>query len=294
MGNNKSIKKITDSLEFFESADLAELNSLLYNDDVTIEDLKLACKRAMRRQRDSKYGVRAYNSLNKKFAVQYMVEWGIITPTEARILEVNCINNLYDLFTKSNIPLKRIKSPVPIGSYLNNRGKVCLEVSYDIDKKLRGSADQGYDIGAWEFDGQLYDNDLGILSFDIMTRTMVTNIGWCDWSYIIDNVSIELTFIGAILIWTSVTLIDKYLGYHDIFKKFILYFGISIVPIFFLEVFLINKGMRVYNEATLNNFSGLTIEALNMPLEIFFGSAFYLLIILPFITYIIFLVNQKK
>jgi len=97
MGNNKSIKKITDSLEFFESADLAELNSLLYNDDVTIEDLKLACKRAMRRQRDSKYGVRAYNSLNKKFAVQYMVEWGIITPTEARILEVNCINNLYDL-----------------------------------------------------------------------------------------------------------------------------------------------------------------------------------------------------
>jgi hypothetical protein len=135
---------------------------------------------------------------------------------------------------------------------------------------------------------------LGILSFDIMTRTMVTNIGWCDWSYIIDNVSIELTFIGAILIWTSVTLIDKYLGYHDIFKKFILYFGISIVPIFFLEVFLINKGMRVYNEATVNNFSGLTIEALNMPLEIFFGSAFYLLIILPFITYIIFLVNQKK
>lgn len=93
-------------------------------------------------------------------------QWQYWTNKESATTSYDFTNNLYDLFTKSNIPLKRIKSPVPIGSYLNNRGKVCLEVSYDIDKKLRGSADQGYDIGAWEFDGQLYDNDLGILSFE--------------------------------------------------------------------------------------------------------------------------------
>ena len=56
---------------------------------------------------------------------------------------------IYMIYLQRVISLKRIKSPVPIGSYLNNR-MVCLEVSYDIDKKLRGSADQGYDIGAWE------------------------------------------------------------------------------------------------------------------------------------------------
>jgi hypothetical protein len=97
MGNNKIIKPITDSLEFFESDDLVQLNSLLHREGVTVEDLQLACKRALRRQRDSKYGVRAYNSLNKKFEVKYMVEWGIITSAEAKILEANCINNLLDL-----------------------------------------------------------------------------------------------------------------------------------------------------------------------------------------------------
>ena len=97
MGNNKSIKPITDSLEFFETDDLVKLNSLLHRENVTIEDLQVACKRAIRRQRDSRYGTKAYNLLNKKFEVKYMVEWGIITPLEAKILEANCINNLFDL-----------------------------------------------------------------------------------------------------------------------------------------------------------------------------------------------------
>lgn len=133
---------------------------------------------------------------------------------------------------------------------------------------------------------------LGILAFDIMTRTMVNNVGWPEWSYIINNVSIILTLIGAVLIWLSVTLIDEFFGYFDNLKKFAIYFGLSIVPIFLLEVFLINKNVRVYGQETIDNFSGIIVPVLNVPIEVFFGSTFYLLIVLPFVVYVVFLMNQ--
>ncbi len=135
---------------------------------------------------------------------------------------------------------------------------------------------------------------LGILNFDIVTRTMVNNSGWPEWSYIINNVSIILTFLGAVLIWLSVTLIDEFFGYFDNLKKFVIYFGLSIIPIFLLEVFLISKGMRVYCEETVNNFSGIIIPGINVPIEVFLGSTFYLLIVLPFVIYVVFLMSQRN
>lgn len=135
---------------------------------------------------------------------------------------------------------------------------------------------------------------IGILSFDIMTRTMVNNVGFWSWSYIVPNISIVLTLIGTIMIWLSVTLTDKYLGYFDIFKKFALCFTFSIIPVFLLEVFLINKGMRVYGQETISNFSGFTVPTFNVPVEVLLGSVFYLLIILPFVNYVVFLMNQKN
>lgn len=91
-------------------------------------------------------------------------QWQLLTHGEASTTTYNFIGNL-DTIKRGVIPFIRIKSPVPIGSYLNNRGKVIPEVVYDIDGNLRGVADQGYDIGCWEFDGQLYDDDLGFLAF---------------------------------------------------------------------------------------------------------------------------------
>ncbi len=91
-------------------------------------------------------------------------QWQLLTNGETSTTTYNFIGNL-DTIKRGVIPFIRIKSPVPIGSYLNNRGKVIPEVVCDIDGNLRGVADQGYDIGSWEFDGQLYDNDLGFLAF---------------------------------------------------------------------------------------------------------------------------------
>lgn len=135
---------------------------------------------------------------------------------------------------------------------------------------------------------------IGILSFDVMTRTMVTNVGFWSWSYILPNVSIALTLIGTIMIWLSVSLIDEFLGYFDILKKFVLYFTFSIIPVFLLEAFLISRGMRIYGQETVNNFSGFILPVFYLPVEVPLGSVFYLLIILPFVTYVIFLTNQKN
>lgn len=62
----------------------------------------------------------------------------------------------------------------PRGSILNNRGERILAIKSDIDGNARGGAGLGYDIGASEFDGQLYVNDneaVSILSPSAYRRT---------------------------------------------------------------------------------------------------------------------------
>ncbi|MDR0927890.1 MAG: T9SS type A sorting domain-containing protein [Ignavibacteria bacterium] len=90
------------------------------------------------------------------------------------------------------IPSLRIIDPAPIGSYLNNRGQKYDFVSTDIFGVLRGRGDQQYDIGAWEFNGQLYTNDLSIGSFivPVSTRDLTSPI-FHDAEYIMDPASID-------------------------------------------------------------------------------------------------------
>lgn len=97
---------------------------------------------------------------------QYLAleQWRYLTATE----EFTSINDFStDLYKTSTSPASlRIKTPAPIGSYLNNRGEIFPEVTTDILGTPRGQAEQAYDIGAWEFEGKSYDNDLEILSFE--------------------------------------------------------------------------------------------------------------------------------
>ncbi len=54
-------------------------------------------------------------------------------------------------------------SPLPIGSFLNNHGQLLFEeVPTDIDGNVRGQGGQRFDIGACEFQGQSYQEDLSI------------------------------------------------------------------------------------------------------------------------------------
>lgn len=132
-----------------------------------------------------------------------------------------------------------------------------------------------------------------IISFDIMTETMVRNKGFWQWSYIYHDISVVLTLIGTIIIWLAIVLVNHYFNYFGIAKKFGANFLIAIAPVFALECYLINRGMRIYNHDTISNFSGLQIPIINMPVEVFFGSVFYLALVLPLASYIIFLINQN-
>lgn len=52
----------------------------------------------------------------------------------------------------------------PKGSILNNRGERILSIKSDVDGNARGGAGLGYDIGASEFNGQMYVNDNEVIS----------------------------------------------------------------------------------------------------------------------------------
>ena len=132
-----------------------------------------------------------------------------------------------------------------------------------------------------------------ILAFDIMTETMVQNVGFPAWSYVYNDISVFLTLIGTVIVWTAITLVNRFLNYYDVLKKYVFNFLFAIAPVFALEVYFIKHGMRLYAQETIDNFSGLTIPVIYMPVEVFFGSMFYLAIVLPFASYIIFLVNQN-
>jgi hypothetical protein len=79
------------------------------------------------------------------------------------------INSVYGNFTNDyakfgTAPLQRLRvitSPfTPIGSILNNRGERLQNLGNDIDNQTRGAAGQRPDIGADEFNGRLYVNDI--------------------------------------------------------------------------------------------------------------------------------------
>lgn len=84
-------------------------------------------------------------------------------------------------FVGVNPAALRIKTipALPKGSLLNNRGDKFSEVSIDLLGNPRGASNQRYDIGAFEFDGGMYQIDLAVLNIlapgaykDIRTSSM--------------------------------------------------------------------------------------------------------------------------
>lgn len=68
-------------------------------------------------------------------------------------------------YVGTNPPSLKIKSnPMPISSVLNNRGLKLTDVTEDINGVTRGGSNQRYDIGAYEFSGRFYSNDLELMA----------------------------------------------------------------------------------------------------------------------------------
>ncbi len=92
-------------------------------------------------------------------------QWQNWTGMEYHSAVGNFMNDM--VYVGSNPPNLRVRlTPLPPkSSILNNRGDRLDEVTHDIDGRVRGVANQRYDIGAVEFDGRFYTSDLEMMGF---------------------------------------------------------------------------------------------------------------------------------
>lgn len=131
------------------------------------------------------------NIITLGYANEYktMDQWTAWTKSDKNSIFGNFRN---DLAYVGSTPAKlRIKSVVPTGSILNNRGNEVSAVKVDIDGNPRGVANQRYDIGAFEFNGKMYTTDLEIVR---MTAPLAYKAGtgtFADAEYIMTTYPIE-------------------------------------------------------------------------------------------------------
>lgn len=100
------------------------------------------------------------NGYSNEFA--NLENWQLWTGADKNSIFYNFMN---DLTFVGAAPAKlRVKSsPIPTGSMINNRGDRVEGITEDIDGDVRGVADQRYDIGADEFNGNTYSNDVEVV-----------------------------------------------------------------------------------------------------------------------------------
>lgn len=135
---------------------------------------------------------------------------------------------------------------------------------------------------------------VGVFLFEMMIEPMVVNQGFPSWSYIYRDVSFILTGGWVILIWAVIWFVDKFLRNLNLFEKFITYvFAIGVVTVPF-EFLLITNGFREYGPSSVANFSGLVIPMTSIPIEIMFAIPFYLSLVIGFIKYWEYMMENSK
>jgi hypothetical protein len=93
-------------------------------------------------------------------------QWQMTTGSDIRSLVRNFVAELTNPdITDMNSKLRVNNVPDwPVNSPMNNRGIMLDYVLYDIDGHQRGMSGQSYDIGAFEFDGDMLNSDVEVLT----------------------------------------------------------------------------------------------------------------------------------
>lgn len=134
---------------------------------------------------------------------------------------------------------------------------------------------------------------VGVFLFEMMIEPMVVNAKLPAWSYIYRDVSLLLTGSWVIIIWLAISLVDKFLKQIDLIEKFVLYVMVATIITLPGEALLRTQGIRLYGPSTTANFSGFTIPLTAVPVEIFFAIPFYLALVIAFIKYWIFVLDNR-
>jgi len=121
---------------------------------------------------------------------QTLAQWRAWTKQDLNSLIGNWTG---DYVTSGVAPIQyvRIKTnPAPTGSILNNRGAIIANITSDVDGQARGSAGQAYDIGADEFNGVSYVNDVEVTTIlaPRAYRTGASQVNFADAEHLmVDN-----------------------------------------------------------------------------------------------------------
>lgn len=133
----------------------------------------------------------------------------------------------------------------------------------------------------------------GVVLFEIVVEPMVRNIGLPSWSYFYRDVSFLMTGGWILIVWFSVSLIDKIFIHFGLIKRFIFYVLTATIIALPIEAMLIVNNIRVYGPSSIANFSGNSIPFTVVPIEVMFAIPFYLSLIFAFIKYWMFILDNK-
>jgi len=135
---------------------------------------------------------------------------------------------------------------------------------------------------------------LGVFLFELMVEPMVVNSGLPSWSYVYRDISFIMTGGWILIIWLSISLVDKFFIHYDLKEKTILYVLFATIITLPIESWLIINKYRLYGPSAIENFSGYQIPLTSIPVEIAFAIPFYLVLIISFIKYWIYKFDIKK
>ena len=134
---------------------------------------------------------------------------------------------------------------------------------------------------------------VGVLLFEVMIDAMIDNIGLPTWSYLFRDINFLLTISWIIVIWLSILFVDRFFRHFDLFKKFVSYVLVATLIALPIEAFFISNNIRAYSPSTAENFSGHFFPYTSIPAEIIFVFPFYLSLIVAFIRYWIYTLENK-
>ncbi len=126
---------------------------------------------------------------------------------------------------------------------------------------------------------------VAVFLFEMMIEPMVLNVKLPFWSYMYRDISFLMTGGWMLMIWLSVTLIDRFLPRLGIRTRFAAYLVVLSVIAIPIEIWLVRSGVRVYGPSTVANFSGLRLPVIGVALEIVFAIPLYMALVISFIRY---------
>ncbi|MFN8358855.1 MAG: GEVED domain-containing protein [Candidatus Kapaibacterium sp.] len=125
---------------------------------------------------------------------QTLAQWRAWTKQDLNSLIGNWTG---DYVTTGVAPIQYVRirtNPAPTGSILNNRGARIANVTSDVDGQARGSAGQAYDIGADEFNGVSYVNDVEVTTIlaPRSYRTGASQVNFADAEHLMIDANVKV------------------------------------------------------------------------------------------------------